>query len=240
MVNMEPDIFYILGNKVRRDLLSHLTCTECYFSLLSSRVTVSSTAVAKHLKIMEREGILQSYEKEERFIGPTKKYYRISIAKSYVVTLTPDMFWFRGFELKEPKLEDFKIELSKLNKEPTGLINLISEFLKANRELEKILEAFVSLEAYRNELVKRIKEEYLREIGDMTQLAILHYVLLNGEATVEELSDRLNMKEREVREKIMEMARFVPIKLINNEKVLIDEDVMKGDWNAQEDKGSGE
>ncbi|WP_048146496.1 sulfur metabolism transcriptional regulator SurR [Pyrococcus abyssi] len=237
---MEPDIFYILGNKVRRDLLSHLTCTECYFSLLSSRVTVSSTAVAKHLKIMEREGILQSYEKEERFIGPTKKYYRISIAKSYVVTLTPDMFWFRGFELKEPKLEDFKIELSKLNKEPTGLINLISEFLKANRELEKILEAFVSLEAYRNELVKRIKEEYLREIGDMTQLAILHYVLLNGEATVEELSDRLNMKEREVREKIMEMARFVPIKLINNEKVLIDEDVMKGDWNAQEDKGSGE
>ncbi|KUJ99563.1 MAG: Transcription regulator, ArsR family protein, partial [Thermococcales archaeon 44_46] len=63
----EPDIFYILGNKVRRDLLSHLTCTECYFSLLSSKVNVSSTAVSKHLKIMEREGVLKSYEKEEGF-----------------------------------------------------------------------------------------------------------------------------------------------------------------------------
>ncbi|HII61478.1 sulfur metabolism transcriptional regulator SurR [Pyrococcus horikoshii] len=238
---MEPDIFYILGNKVRRDLLSHLTCTECYFSLLSSRVTVSSTAVAKHLKIMEREGILESYEKEERFIGPTKKYYKISVAKSYVVTLTPDMFWFKGFELGEPKLEDVRVELSKLDKSPEGLNNLLSEFLKANRELEKILKAFISLEAYRNELIKKIKDEYLKKIGDMTQLAILHYILLNGEASVEELSDRLNLKEREVREKIIEMGRFVPIKLINNEKVLIDEDkILKGDWNAEENQGSGE
>lgn len=58
---------------------------------------------------------------------------------------------------------------------------------------------------------------------------------------MEELSDRLNLKEREVREKIIEMGRFVPIKLINNEKVLIDEDkILKGDWNAEENQGSGE
>ncbi len=46
----EPDIFYILGNKVRRDLLSHLTCTECYFSFLSSKVSVSSTQSQSTLK----------------------------------------------------------------------------------------------------------------------------------------------------------------------------------------------
>ncbi|AEC51615.1 hypothetical protein PNA2_0699 [Pyrococcus sp. NA2] len=238
---MEPDLFYILGNKVRRDLLSHLTCTECYFSLLSSRVTVSSTAVAKHLRIMEREGILKSYEKEERFIGPTKKYYKISVAKSYVVTLTPDMFWFKGFDIDNPVLTDFKIELSKLNENPEGLRSLLTEFLKASKELDKVLKAFVSIEAYRNSLIKKIKDEYLRTIGDMTQLAILHYLLLNGEATIEELSDRLNLKEREIRERIAEMSKFVPIKLINNEKVLLDEEkIMKGDWNGEEDKGSGE
>jgi len=37
----EPDTFYLLGNGVRRDLLSHPTCTECHFSFLSSKVSVS-------------------------------------------------------------------------------------------------------------------------------------------------------------------------------------------------------
>ncbi|MFA4701730.1 sulfur metabolism transcriptional regulator SurR [Pyrococcus kukulkanii] len=238
---MEPDVFYILGNKVRRDLLSHLTCTECYFSLLSSRVTVSSTAVAKHLKIMEREGILQSYEKEERFIGPTKKYYRISIAKSYVLTLTPDMFWYKGFDLDGAELKDFQVNLSSLKEDPQGLSEMLSEFLKANRELEKILEAFRAVEAYRNKLIKMIKEEYLKTIGDMTQLAILHYLLLNGEATIEELSDRLNLKEREVREKIEEMSRFIPVKMINDGRVLLDEaKIIEGGSNGEENPGKGE
>ncbi|MFA4641207.1 sulfur metabolism transcriptional regulator SurR [Pyrococcus kukulkanii] len=238
---MEPDVFYILGNKVRRDLLSHLTCTECYFSLLSSRVTVSSTAVAKHLKIMEREGILQSYEKEERFIGPTKKYYRISIAKSYVLTLTPDMFWYKGFDLDGAELKDFQVNLSSLKEDPQGLSEMLSEFLKANRELEKILEAFRAVEAYRNKLIKMIKEEYLKSIGDMTQLAILHYLLLNGEATIEELSDRLNLKEREVREKIEEMSRFIPVKMINDGRVLLDEaKIIEGGNNGEENPGKGE
>ncbi|AFK21852.1 helix-turn-helix domain-containing protein [Pyrococcus sp. ST04] len=238
---MEPDVFYILGNKVRRDLLSHLTCTECYFSLLSSRVTVSSTAVAKHLKIMEREGILKSYEKEERFIGPTKKYYKISIAKSYVVTLTPEMFWYRGFDIDSPEPIDVEITLSGLKESPQNLNEMLSEFLKANKELEKVLRAFKSIEAYRNMLIRKIKDEYLRTIGDMTQLAILHYLLLNGEATIEELSDRLNLKEREVKEKISEMAKFVPVKMINENKVVLDEaKILEGDNHGKENKGNGE
>ncbi|AAL80219.1 transcriptional regulator [Pyrococcus furiosus DSM 3638] len=232
---MEPDLFYILGNKVRRDLLSHLTCMECYFSLLSSKVSVSSTAVAKHLKIMEREGVLQSYEKEERFIGPTKKYYKISIAKSYVFTLTPEMFWYKGLDLGDAELRDFEISLSGLDTEPSTLKEMITDFIKANKELEKVLEAFKTIESYRSSLMRKIKEAYLKEIGDMTQLAILHYLLLNGRATVEELSDRLNLKEREVREKISEMARFVPVKIINDNTVVLDEDqILRGEGNEED------
>nr|2QUF_A Chain A, Transcription Factor PF0095 [unidentified]2QUF_B Chain B, Transcription Factor PF0095 [unidentified] len=232
---MEPDLFYILGNKVRRDLLSHLTAMEAYFSLLSSKVSVSSTAVAKHLKIMEREGVLQSYEKEERFIGPTKKYYKISIAKSYVFTLTPEMFWYKGLDLGDAELRDFEISLSGLDTEPSTLKEMITDFIKANKELEKVLEAFKTIESYRSSLMRKIKEAYLKEIGDMTQLAILHYLLLNGRATVEELSDRLNLKEREVREKISEMARFVPVKIINDNTVVLDEDqILRGEGNEED------
>ncbi|WP_457741682.1 sulfur metabolism transcriptional regulator SurR [Thermococcus sp.] len=231
----EPDIFYILGNRVRRDLLSHLTCTECYFSFLSSKVSVSSTAVAKHLKIMEREGILKSYEREGPFIGPARKYYDIAIAKTYVVTITPNVFWYRGIDLGEEPVKEIHIKLPE--KEPKKLEEMILTFLTLSDELEKVLKALQSIESRRDRLMAMIKDTYLKEIGDMTQLAILHYVLLNGSATVEELSDRLNLKEREVLQKASELDRFVPLR-IKDSIITIDNERLRaklGGGNAGED-----
>ena len=223
----EPDIFYILGNKVRRDLLSHLTCTECYFSLLSNKVSVSSTAVSKHLKIMEREGLLKSYEKEGEFIGPVRKYYKITLSNTYVVTVTPNLFWYRGIELKEkPDLRRFEINFENLNPSPDTLQSMVINLLDANKELENLLEALRALESYRDMLVKNIKERYLEEIGDMTQLAILHYLLLYGEATVEGISDRLNLKEREVIKKAEELNKVVPL-IIKDNIIKIDEEKLR-------------
>ncbi|ALV62559.1 Archaeal heat shock regulator, ArsR family [Thermococcus sp. 2319x1] len=220
----EPDIFYILGNKVRRDLLSHLTCTECYFSLLSSKVNVSSTAVSKHLKIMEREGVLKSYEKEEGFIGPTRKYYSIAVSKTFLVTVTPNIFWYKSLDLDSPeRFERFEIRLDELNKSPKSLHSMVTALIDANKKLDQIIEALRIIESYRNNLMKNIKERYLKEIGDMTQLAILHYLLLYRKATVEQLSDILNLKEREIKEKAEELSRVIPLNIREN-LIEIDED----------------
>ncbi len=234
----EPDIFYILGNKVRRELLSHLTCTECYFSFLSSKVTVSSTAVAKHLKIMEREGILKSYEREGPFIGPARKYYDIAISKTYVTTITPNIFWYKGLELSERPVEKITIDLSGVPDEKDDLLEIVSSFLQMTAELEKVLLALQSIESMRDRLMKDVKRRYLEKVGDMTQLAILHYLLLTKKATVEELSDRLNLKEREVIAKAQELDRFIPLK-IKEGIIEIDEERLKqkigGDNNAGKD-----
>ncbi|AJC72491.1 MAG: helix-turn-helix domain-containing protein [Thermococcus sp.] len=227
----EPDIFYILGNRVRRDLLSHLTCTECYFSLLSSKVSVSSTAVAKHLKIMEREGIIKSYEQEGPFIGPARKYYDINIAKTYVVTITPNIFWYRGLDLKDESTVPIE-----LPKKPQSLEEMVLTFRDLTGRLEKILQELQAVEAQRDKLMAMIKDTYLKEIGDMTQLAILHYVLLNGSATVDELSDRLNLKEREVLQKATEVDKFIPLK-IKGEVLTIDDERLKQKLGGESDAG---
>ncbi len=232
----EPDIFYILGNKVRRDLLSHLTCTECYFSFLSNKVSVSSTAVAKHLKIMEREGILKSYEREGPFIGPARKYYDIAISRTYVATVTPNLFWYRGLELGETLEGKIEINLSPKG-EAKDLLDMVAAFMDISSELEKVLTALQAIESRRDKLMSEIKERYLHEIGDMTQLAILHYILLVGEATVDELSDRLNLKEREILAKARELDRFVPL-IIKDGVIKIDADRLKqtgGENDAGED-----
>ncbi|WP_048811226.1 sulfur metabolism transcriptional regulator SurR [Thermococcus gammatolerans] len=231
MPEKEPDLFYILGNKVRRDLLSHLTCTECYFSFLSSKVSVSSTAVAKHLKIMEREGILKSYEREGPFIGPARKYYNINIAKTYVVTITPNIFWYRGLDLGEGS--EVPIELPE---ELKNLGGMVLTFRDLSKKLEEVLRELQAIESQRNRLMAMIKETYLKEIGDMTQLAILHYVLLNGSATVDELSDRLNLKEREVLQKASELDRFVPLR-IKDGVITIDDERLKAKLGGEGDAG---
>ncbi|AFL94597.1 transcription regulator, ArsR family 5 [Thermococcus cleftensis] len=232
----EPDIFYILGNRVRRDLLSHLTCTECYFSFLSSKVSVSSTAVAKHLKIMEREGILRSYEREGPFIGPARKYYDIAIAKTYVATVTPNLFWYRGLDLGGEVIKRTEIDISRIPDEHSSLLEMIHSFHELSVELEKVLQALKAVETRRDALMKEIKERYLKEIGDMTQLAILHYILLVGEATVDELSDRLNLKEREVLVKARELDRFVPL-IIKDGAIKIDEERLKQKLGGESDAG---
>ncbi|WP_297500921.1 transcriptional regulator [Thermococcus sp.] len=220
----EPDIFYILGNRVRRDLLSHLTCTECYFSFLSSKVSVSSTAVAKHLKIMEREGILKSYEREGPFIGPARKYYDIAVSKTYLVTLTPNIFWYKSLDLSPKQVEE------------GPLPSLIEDFLELSDELKALLERMAEIESTRDSLMAKIKEKYLREVGDMTELAILHYLLLNGSATVDELSDRLNIKEREVLVKVHELDRFVPLR-IKEDRIEIDRKRLKQKIGGETDAG---
>ncbi|ANF23039.1 sulfur metabolism transcriptional regulator SurR [Thermococcus piezophilus] len=232
----EPDIFYILGNKVRRDLLSHLTCTECYFSFLSSKVSVSSTAVAKHLKIMEREGILKSYEREGPFIGPARKYYDIAISRTYVTTVTPNLFWYKGLDLGTPSIDKVEIDLTCIPPEHESLPGMVDSFLELRKELEKVLKALQAIESGRDKLMKGIKERYLKEIGDMTQLAILHYLLLNDEATIEELSDRLNLKEREVLVKAQELDRFIPLR-IKDGVIKLDEEKLKQKLGGGEDAG---
>jgi len=187
---------------------------------------------------MEREGILKSYGREGPFIGPARKYYDIAISKTYVTTITPNIFWYRGLDLDDAGLEKISVDVSSIPKTHDSILEAVDSFLKLTAEMEKILQAIKAVEGRRDRLMKEIKDRYLSEIGDMTQLAILHYLLLMGEATVDELSDRLNLKEREVLVKAQELDRFVPL-IIKDGLIKIDEERLKqrigGEDNAGED-----
>jgi len=60
------------------------------------------------------------------------------------------------------------------------------------------------------------------------QFAILHYLLLYERATVEQLSDVLNLKEREIRQKINELSKVIPL-IIRNDVIEIDKEKLISD-----------
>ncbi len=168
------------------------------------------------------------------FIGPARKYYDINIAKTYVVTVTPNIFWYRGLDLGDENVGEVHIKLPE--GKPEKLEEMILTFRSLSGELEKTLKALQAIESRRDRLMAMIKDTYLKEIGDMTQLAILHYILLNGSATVEELSDRLNLKEREVLQKASELDRFVPLR-IKDGIITIDDERLKTKLGGERDAG---
>jgi len=114
------------------------------------------------------------------------------------------------------RFERFELRLNNLDKSPKSLHSMVKAFIDANKKLDQVIEVLKTIESYRNKLMKSIKERYLKEIGDMTQLAILHYLLLYKKATVEELSDVLNLKEREIKEKAEELSRVIPLSIKEN------------------------
>ena len=220
----EPDIFYILKNRERRNLLNHLTYTECYFSLLSRRANASPPTVSKHLKTMEREGILRSYEKKGDSKGPIRKYYSIAASRTFLVTVAPNIFQYKGLDLNAPEgFGRFEIKLDELDRSPENLHSMIAAFINANRKLDQIVEVLKAIECYRDNLMENIKKTYLKEVGDVIQFAILHYLLLYERATVEQLSDVLNLKEREIREKINELSKVIPL-IMRNDVIEIDKE----------------
>lgn len=232
----ELDIFYILGNKVRRDLLSYFICIECYFSFFSNKMSVFLMVVVKYFKIMECEGILKFYEKEGLFFGLVRKYYNIDIVKIYVVIIILNIFWYCGFDFGDERSGEVEINFDFLKENFESFFEMVELFMRVIKEFEKVFEVFRVIESRRDEFMKMIKDIYFNEIGDMIQLVIFYYVFLNGRVMVDEFFDRFNLKEREVLQKVEELDRFVLLR-IKDGVIEIDEERLKVKLGGEIDVG---
>jgi len=59
--------------------------------------------VSKHLKTMEREKILRSYEKKGDSKGLIRKYYSIIVSRTFLVTVAPNIFQYKSLDLNTPE-----------------------------------------------------------------------------------------------------------------------------------------
>ncbi len=60
--------FSALGDPTRRALLAHLADGECTVSKLADPFAISLPAISKHLKILERSGLVKRHRKGRRHI----------------------------------------------------------------------------------------------------------------------------------------------------------------------------
>jgi ArsR family transcriptional regulator len=121
----------LLQNTVRREILERLVKEPHYPMQLSDLIGISQQATMKHLKEMERGGLVESTRVPSEKGGPPRTIYSVEKSFSIRIDLAPDMF-----KCEQRKLpQDSPIRLS--NQLPTDGKPL-AEFIAGRRKMSVV------------------------------------------------------------------------------------------------------
>ena len=208
----------ILENPTRRKILSKLTKETHYSLQLSRELNVSQQAIVKHLKILEDNDHVKSFEEKSTEGGPPRKCYvprhqfslRIDLGLN---TFSTEMQVLDKEEDERGKLEKYqKLEMELLdvseNEKPRERLSQLSNLLmEINNKIEEI-------EDERTELI-RLKERTLREshmivnalCNDYAQRKILYCLIDEPSISRLNISERFDLREKVVNDIFMELLR---------------------------------
>ncbi len=145
------DLLYVLGNPTRRRILKLLSEEPKYLIQLSRELEISQQAILKHILVLERFGLISSYEERGELPAPPRKYYTLNRGFSITVDLSPLLADFEVWEVPaQPEVP--------------------RHFKHLRREIEK-LEACRSLEEA-SEVCRQVLNRIDEEIRELEELRV--------------------------------------------------------------------
>ncbi len=194
-----------MQNPTRRRILEILTKEEHYPLQISRALNTSQQSVSKHLKTMERQGIVVSRVSKSERGGPPTKTYTLNSEFSVRIDLGPSLFETEIENLDDEQVEGYEgLEQKVDNKDK-------EEFLERQRQIvQEIDEEINKLERKRCHLMK-LKEKTLERaykyiynnFQDYRHRNLLYYIINSGTVDPEKIASDLGAREDEVR-KLME------------------------------------
>lgn len=119
-MELTDTILQIVGNETRRKILSLLSEEPCYISEIAKKLEVTQPAILKHLSILEKAKLIESFWRDSP-VGAARKYYRICDSVGVEIAINP-----RGFQVNEqperavcPKFS----QVERTIKQQTAMIN---------------------------------------------------------------------------------------------------------------------
>ena len=131
----------LIGNETRRRILTLLSEKPHYISQISKKLDVTQPAILKHLVLLEKAGVIESFLKESP-LGAPRKYYKICDSINIEVAIHPG---------------DFKVTKRPLAIECPTYIHLEEEMRRLTEEINKA----------RDITEKAAKAEELKDKADM-------------------------------------------------------------------------
>jgi predicted transcriptional regulator len=87
-IKERKNIFWLLGNPTRFEILQQLTREPMFLGQLSRELEAHQQAILRHLDELIEKGFLETYE-DESIRGPPRKYYRLTKTVRISVHITP-------------------------------------------------------------------------------------------------------------------------------------------------------
>jgi ArsR family transcriptional regulator len=202
----------ILGNETRRRILQLLADEPRYFIQLSKDLGVSQQAVLKHLELLEKSGFIASYEGRSEFAAPKRKYYQLSKSLRFAFGITKDTV---GFEFQEIPADVLDGQIEAQDKEIARLSSRAKSLAKENNPSEVIKGAgklLSEIDEKINDIGKkeiallRIKQQVSRKAHEVIRGSfseglhrkILYSALENSKLNIDELSEKFDVREKEI------------------------------------------
>ena len=206
----------ILENPTRRDIIKRLSEEPNYPLQLSKDLGLGQQLVAKHLRVMENAGMVESSVQSSPH-GPKRRIYALN--KSISVTLDVSTHFFKTkvvFFDSEPERE----EISDIS---ASLMDKMDETLERQKESEKITpftriisEIDKKLEDIENErsILLYLRNFAMKEASNILDVfknsetrRIIRYTLDEHDISIKSISESLNLREAVVRKALAKLKK---------------------------------
>ncbi len=222
----EYRILDLLGNETRRRILLLLAQEPRYFIQLSRDLGVSQQAILKHLELLERAGFVSPYSAKSDLPAPKRKYYRLNRSIYMSIGITEDDVSIRLRDIApnqdETKRSFRDASLPEAIDESDGADQELSDFLRSSRDMLKRLDERVgelerhkvSLLKLRQTVMRRVHDAVRSNFEDSLERSILYSFMTSDDALdIASLSERLNVREKEVERSLEELKRRLALSL---------------------------
>ena len=181
-------VLSVIENPARRQILEALVREPHYPLQLSKELGISQQAVVKHLKVLEENGLVESYTEKSDLKGPQRRKYYPVQTFSIVVDLRPNLF----------NAELISGDQTEEDLASAGESQDVSEL---REHMKKIEDELSILKARREELLAE-KERLLQcarettsSIPDYMVRKIIHEFILHPECSMNDIAKMISVRD---------------------------------------------
>jgi ArsR family transcriptional regulator len=194
------ELLAVLGNPLRREILSRIAQETHYPLQLSKELGVSQQAVMKHLQVLHRYHLVRCVDPKSNTLGPPRKCYVGAGQFSIRIDFGPSALETQLIRVKahpeEPAagLEtEFRrsLELEGAADRLRGFRDTVS---KINREVESLEDRRMALIALKQQVLKQASAEIAASSPDYRQRRMLFLMTENPSTPVDDMARMLNIQ----------------------------------------------
>lgn len=191
------ELLDLLGNDTRRRILALLAQKPCYVTELSDATGVSPKAVIEHLKRLERAGLIEYTNGDDR-----RKYFTITNAQRLEITIAPHEFgttngYLPGTSIDSHRFSRLSIDLE-VDAEPRDPISLVRHLEELESLASELSRAQRCVHGEMNRLHERILEDLFEGAGGRLGIDIFH-ALDDGPQSIDDLASHFSISRSMVR-----------------------------------------